>query len=401
MNYIVIPAYQPDNKLITLIEKIHEKSDFHILVIDDGSSLKCQKIFDKAEQYTTVLRHQVNLGKGQALKTAFSYIQEQNIYGTVVTADADGQHKIWDIFRTANKASENPNKLILGVRAFTGKVPLRSRFGNSLTKALFKLQTGVGVTDTQTGLRAFTTNLIPFMLKIEGQRYEYEMNMLLEATKEYEILEVPIETVYINDNEGSHFRPIRDGLMIYKNIFKFSLSSFSSFLVDYLVYAIAILFLPTVPTGLRIFLANGLARVTSSVFNYSTNKKRFKKTVISYTLITTFFFAFSRIYEAFSFGETSVHMHYLFAVPLVGGIILAILLKVLPYLSRISLNLWNSAVAIVTTGTLFRGIVNLSGRSTTLDALYWYVGISFAILAILSTFINPLLTNKRTKVIEG
>ncbi len=119
MNYIVIPAYQPDNKLITLIEKIHEKSDFHILVIDDGSSSKCQKIFDKAEQYATVLRHQVNQGKGQALKTAFSYIQEQNIYGTVVTADADGQHKIWDIFRTANKASENPNKLILGVRAFT------------------------------------------------------------------------------------------------------------------------------------------------------------------------------------------------------------------------------------------------------------------------------------------
>jgi len=210
MNYVVIPAYQPDNKLIKLVEKIHDKSDFKILIIDDGSSPACQKIFDKASQYATILRHEVNQGKGHALKTAFQFIKEQNSYGTVVTADADGQHKIWDIFRTANKASENPNKLILGVRAFTGKVPLRSRFGNSLTKALFKLQTGVGVTDTQTGLRAFTTNLIPFMLKIEGKRYEYEMNMLLEATKEYEIVEVPIETVYINDNEASHFRPIRD-----------------------------------------------------------------------------------------------------------------------------------------------------------------------------------------------
>ena len=273
MNYVVIPAYQPDNKLIKLVEKIHDKSDFKILIIDDGSSPACQKIFDKASQYATILRHEVNQGKGHALKTAFQFIKEQNSYGTVVTADADGQHKIWDIFRTANKASENPNKLILGVRAFTGKVPLRSRFGNSLTKALFKLQTGVGVTDTQTGLRAFTTNMIPFMLKIEGKRYEYEMNMLLEATKEYEIVEVPIETVYINDNEASHFRPIRDGLMIYKNIFKFALSSLSSFVVDYIVYALAILFLPTVPTGLRIFLANGLARVTSSIFNYSTNKK--------------------------------------------------------------------------------------------------------------------------------
>ena len=128
-------------------------------------------------------------------------------------------------------------------------------------------------------------------------------------------------------------------------------------------------------------------------------KKRFKKTVISYTLITIFFFAFSRIYEAFSFGETSVHMHYLFAAPLVGGIQLAIFLKVLPHFSRISLNLWNSAVATITAGTLFRGIVNLSGRSTTLDAPYWYVGISFAILAIITIFINPnLWKNNASKV---
>ena len=139
--------------------------------------------------------------------------------------------------------------------------------------------------------------------------------------------------------------------------------------------------------------------LSTSVIN--PNKKRFKKTAISYTLITIFFFAFSRLYEAFSFGETSVHMHYLFAVPLIGGILLAIFLKILPHFSRISLNLWNSAVAIITAGTLFRGIVNLSGRSTTLDAPYWYVGIGFAILAILSIFINPLLTNNRTKVIEG
>ena len=111
------------------------------------------------------------------------------------------------------------------------------------------------------------------MLKIEGQRYEYEMNMLLEASQAYPILEVPIETVYINDNEASHFRPIRDGLMIYKNILKFALSSFSSFIVDYLVYALSILFLSFIPSGLRLILSNGLARVTSSIFNFSTNKK--------------------------------------------------------------------------------------------------------------------------------
>ena len=139
--------------------------------------------------------------------------------------------------------------------------------------------------------------------------------------------------------------------------------------------------------------------LSTSVIN--PNKKRFKKTAISYTLITIFFFAFSRIYESFSYGETSVHMHYLFAVPLVGGITLVILLKALPQFSRISFNLWNSAVAIITAGTLFRGIVNLSGRSTALDAPYWYVGISFAILAILSIIIHPLLTNKSSRVIES
>ena len=136
--------------------------------------------------------------------------------------------------------------------------------------------------------------------------------------------------------------------------------------------------------------------MSTSVIN--PNKKRFKKTAISYTLITIFFFAFSRIYEAFSFGETSVHMHYSFAVPLVGGIILVILLKALPQFSRISFNLWNSAVAIITAGTLFRGIVNLSGRSTTLDAPYWYVGIVFAVLAIISIFIQTKSLNNTKRV---
>lgn len=138
--------------------------------------------------------------------------------------------------------------------------------------------------------------------------------------------------------------------------------------------------------------------MSTSVIN--PNKKRFKNTAISYTLITIFFFAFSRIYESFSFGETSVHMHYLFAVPLIGGILLAILLKALPQFSRISFNLWNSAVAIITAGTLFRGIVNLSGRSTTLDAPYWYVGIGFVVLALLSISINPIRLKKNFRTTE-
>ncbi|RSJ72850.1 hypothetical protein [Streptococcus cristatus] len=135
--------------------------------------------------------------------------------------------------------------------------------------------------------------------------------------------------------------------------------------------------------------------MSTSVTNPS--KKRFKKTAVSYILLTIFFFAFSRIYESFSFGETSVHMHYLFSLPLVGGTLLLLFMKMIPNLSRLSLNLWNSAVAIMTAGMLFRGIVNLSGRSTTLDMPYWYVGAAFAALALFSmVFTRSVWVDKET-----
>ena len=124
--------------------------------------------------------------------------------------------------------------------------------------------------------------------------------------------------------------------------------------------------------------------MTLSTLVTKTNNKRFKKTAVVYTLIIVFFFIFSRIYEHFSFGETSVYMHWLFGVPLIGGVVLLIFQKLIPNLSRLSLNLWNSAVATIAAGVLFRGIVNLSGRSTTLDLPYWYVGLVLAGLALLS-----------------
>ncbi|RSI52115.1 hypothetical protein KQH77_09815 [Streptococcus sanguinis] len=134
--------------------------------------------------------------------------------------------------------------------------------------------------------------------------------------------------------------------------------------------------------------------MSTSVTNPS--KKRFRKTALIYALLTIFFFAFSRIYESFSFGETSSHMHYLFVIPLAGGILLLLFMKIIPNLSRLSLslNLWNSAVAIMTTGMLFRGIVNLSGRSTTLDMPYWYLGAAFAALALLSMVFTRSEWNK-------
>ena len=136
--------------------------------------------------------------------------------------------------------------------------------------------------------------------------------------------------------------------------------------------------------------------MTLSISVTNQSKKRFKKTAFVYTLLSIFFFAFSRIYESFSFGETSTYMHYLYAVPLVGGILLLVLLNIIPNLSRLSLNLWNSAVATLTAGVLFRGIVNLSGRSTTLDQPYWYLGAAFTILALLSMVFTRSVWNNET-----
>lgn len=273
MYYVVIPAYQPDDKLIHLLEEMRARLNCQVVVVDDGSTGEAQTIIEMAKSYATVLHHDTNQGKGQALRTAFHYIQTMQKDAVIVTADADGQHTVTDIDRIAHAAIRLPNRLVLGVRQFTNDIPLRSRFGNKLTRLLFHLQTGVKVTDTQTGLRAFHTDLIPFMLTIEGSRYEYEMNMLTQASKRYKILEVLIETIYIDDNASSHFRPIRDGLMIYKNLFKFALASLSGFIIDYSMYALVLLVMTAVPTGLRLLVANTVARVTSSVCNFSLNKK--------------------------------------------------------------------------------------------------------------------------------
>ena len=273
MHYLVLPAYKPEQSFIDLLQTVDKEYFNHIIVVDDGSGQAFRGIFQEAERYATVLQHPENQGKGQALKTAFAYIKRLGRYGVVATADCDGQHALEDIRSVTEVAEIYPNKLILGCRAFSGEVPLRSRFGNELTKKIFKLQTGVAVSDTQTGLRAFTTSLLDFMLRVDGQRYEYEMNMLLDASKELEILEVPIKTIYIDENSGSHFRPIRDGLKIYQNIFKFALSSAASFLVDYGIYALFILILAAVPTALRVLLANAIARTASSIFNFSVNKQ--------------------------------------------------------------------------------------------------------------------------------
>ena len=264
---ILIPAYEPDEKLIELLKTINEKK-YDIIIVDDGSGEKYQKIFKACSNKAKIISYKQNLGKGHALKTGLKYIKDtyQNNY-TIVTMDSDGQHKIEDATKILNKASENPYKLILGMRIRDKKVPLRSKIGNTITKEIYKITTGVKVYDTQTGLRAFTDKLTDFFLSIEGERFEYEMNILLECAKnKIEIEEIPIQTIYIENNKHSHFNTIKDSYLVYKEIIKFSLSSITSFIIDYILFAILSL------TTNKIILSNITSRIISSTINYILNK---------------------------------------------------------------------------------------------------------------------------------
>lgn len=270
MKIALIPAYKPDKEMLGIVEQLANRN-FSVVVVNDGSGEEFGSIFENAAEnsYVKVLVHDVNRGKGEALKTGLRYIRENfTAPYCVVTVDADGQHRINDIVNVCDKAVSNPEALILGSRRFDNNVPLRSRLGNTLTRFVYRISTGASVFDTQTGLRAFSDKLIDKLLNIEGSRYEYEMNVIMEAARgKTEIIEVWIETVYLNDNSSSHFNTVKDSYRIYKEILKFSASSLLSFLADYTMFCLF-----SALTGALVF-SNVAARVFSSVLNYTINKK--------------------------------------------------------------------------------------------------------------------------------
>ncbi len=247
---VVIPAYQPDEKLLGVLDAFTGQTDFSVVVVNDGSNDACRPVFDAVQAYprVTLLAHEKNRGKGAALKTAFAYIAEHFPEAEgVLTVDADGQHLMPDCMNVCAAFAEHPDLLVTGSRRFKGKVPLRSRIGNSITRGVFRLTTGKRVYDTQTGLRAFAVSRIPEMLALQGDRYEYEIHQLLHCcTNSTGVFEVPIETVYIDDNSSSHFNALRDSAKIYKVIFrflgptffKFMSTSFLSFLIDFLSFCL-------------------------------------------------------------------------------------------------------------------------------------------------------------------
>lgn len=278
----IVPVFNPEPGLVALCEGL--LGEFAGVVVVDDGSVEDRERFGLLPPSVVLLAHEVNRGKGRAMKTAMEWVlKNRPSAGAVVFVDGDGQHSPDDA-RKVVEAALARNCCTLGVRDFkSAQVPFRSRFGNELTAWLVRLIYGFKVGDTQTGLRAFPLRMCPALLEIPGERYEYEMRLFgrLSGAGE-ELCQVPIRTIYIASNRSSHFRPVVDSYRVYKGLFgdsvarmlRFSASSVAGFIADNLVFAVAMFALQ--PTGMlrrwEILISLAVARAVSATLNYVCNR---------------------------------------------------------------------------------------------------------------------------------
>jgi len=271
---IVIPAYDPPAVFHDLVRRLTARDGYLVVVVDDGSHADYQQEFKRLPKSAVLLRHEKNRGKGAALKTALRYIIDHEIAcGGCVTADADEKHRLEDILRVAKALRKNGDKIVLGCRSFNRRVPGMIRFGNAVTRWVFRSKTGVKVSDTQSGLRGFPRKYLEALAEIEGMRYEYETNVLLWACeKKIPFFEVPVEIDYTGRKTFIHFHIIRDSFLIYEKLLKFTGVSFTAFLID---YGLVLLFRAVTggwPERASLVFAVIAARVCSSTYSFTLNR---------------------------------------------------------------------------------------------------------------------------------
>lgn len=262
---VLIPAYKPDKELLNLAVGLKEKG-FKIVVVNDGSGKEYDNIFEEIKDICDIVAHETNKGKGRALKTGIEYIMENlSDHPYFITADADGQHLISDILRV-REALEQKAQMVLTTRRFKGKIPFRSMFGNLLSRFVFAMMTGKYFSDNQSGLRGFSMEQCEWLKRVEGEKYDYEMNVLYFAEKQLiPIKTINIDAVYIDNNKSSHFNPVKDTLRIYKQLFRSARGTFLSALVTE-----ALLLISTVTVDLRYILITlptiGILTVIFNIF---------------------------------------------------------------------------------------------------------------------------------------
>lgn len=275
---VVIPSLDPDEKLKTVVDGLIKHGFEDIVIVNDGSRAENAFRFEELSVLSqcTVLTHDKNRGKGAALKTAFGYILKSrpDCIG-VITADGDNQHHPDDIARLACALQKNDEgALILGARDFSQSgIPFRSRLGNRAASLILSAVCHRQITDTQTGLRAIPACRLKQISALEGERFEFETNMLLALhSLNIPLRDVKIRTIYIDDNQTSHFRAFSDTLRIIRPIAAFSLSSLCCAAADIGIYWLMIRLLFSLPLRQRTFAATVVSRILSSVMNYILNR---------------------------------------------------------------------------------------------------------------------------------
>ncbi len=265
---VLIPAYKPDEEMCALVKELHAEG-FDTVIVNDGSGEEYADIFKRASEYATVVEHTQNQGKGRALKTGIKYISENRPECEFfITADADGQHRVKDIIRVSEALREGAH-FVLTTRLLNRNIPARSKFGNDLSRVIYTLATGKYFSDNQSGLRGFSIHNADWLLKVKGEKYDYEMNMLYYAAKQaIPVTTLDIEAVYIDGNRSSHFNPIKDTLRIYRLLFNSAKASIiSALLAQIAVFVCGIL--SETPYDSIYIAAAGL---TAAVITYLLNR---------------------------------------------------------------------------------------------------------------------------------
>lgn len=280
---VVIPALNPDGTLPAYAGALLAQGAAAVLVVNDGSTPESAPIFAALEAMDgcTVLTHEVNRGKGRAMKTAFAYIAGNPDWAEldVVTADADGQHQVSDVCAVAQALGRREGGIVMGVRDLTlPNVPPKSKVGNRLTSWAFHVLYGERLSDTQTGLRGIPHALLAWCGDIAGERFEYEMNMLIRAARErVPILQAPIATIYYNNNAGTHLHPVRDSWRVFVILISglgwYAGAAVLSAAADVAAFTVFHLLFAFLPALWRYWWSVLLARVLSSALNYTLNRR--------------------------------------------------------------------------------------------------------------------------------
>ena len=340
----LVPAYKPDETMLSVLRGL-KSYGFQIVVVNDGSGAEYNSVFNKALEFAHIINCAQNQGKGEALKTGAKYIKKSFMPPyTVVTVDADGQHRVDDARKIADVSLNNPDKMIIGKRNLKlDGTPLRSKIGNNITHFGFRQATLTHLNETQTGLRAFSDRIIDKLIDIKGSRYEYEMIVLMKLARlGVEIQEIEIKTVYENGNSSSHFNPLPDSVRIYWSILKFAWPAMLCFLIDSAVFAMSFICLSGFKLWLfggfsylyllsLIIICNAAARIISTIFDIIINKRvLFKKVkskpkaIILYILLLLAVFAVDTAVVAV--------LAYIRVIPFLGKVISMLLIT---WLSRI------------------------------------------------------------------